>query len=86
MTDNASHGGPHSRSQQIRQPLEAFDPGAKGPWGWRLCLYEFLLFRFKQGWVCLFGGSLVALVQPVRRPGKSSAPDAKAIAERPAHA
>ena len=29
---------------------------------------------------------LVALVQPVRRPGKSSAPDAKPIAEQPARA
>ncbi|WP_370180123.1 DUF817 domain-containing protein [Alteriqipengyuania sp.] len=49
---------PHSRFQQIRQRLEAFDPGE----GWRLWLYEFLLFGFKQGWACLFGGLLLALL------------------------
>ena len=48
----------HSRFQQIRQRLEAFDPGE----GWRLWLYEFLLFGFKQGWACLFGGLLLALL------------------------
>ena len=47
-----------SRFQQIRQRLEAFDPGE----GWRLWLYEFLLFGFKQGWACLFGGLLLALL------------------------
>jgi len=48
----------HSRFQQIRARLEAFDPGE----GWRLWLYEFLLFGFKQGWACLFGGLLLALL------------------------
>lgn len=47
-----------SRFQQIRQRLESFDPGQ----GWRLWLYEFLLFGFKQGWACLFGGLLLALL------------------------
>ncbi|MEL7685918.1 DUF817 domain-containing protein [Citromicrobium bathyomarinum] len=47
-----------SRFQQIRQRLEAFDPGS----GWRLWIYEFLLFGFKQGWACLFGGLLLALL------------------------
>jgi uncharacterized membrane protein YoaT (DUF817 family) len=47
-----------SRFQSIRLRLEAFDPGT----GWRLWLYEFLLFGFKQGWACLFGGLLLALL------------------------
>ena len=47
-----------SRFQQVRQRLESFDPGE----GWRLWLYEFLLFGFKQGWACLFGGLLLALL------------------------
>lgn len=82
MTDNASHCRPYSRFQQFRKRLEAFDPRE----GWRMWLYEFLLFGFNQASACPFGGSLVALVQPVRRPGKSSAPDAKSIAERSARA
>lgn len=48
----------HTRFQAIRLRLEAFDPGT----GWRLWLYEFLLFGFKQGWACLFGGLLLALL------------------------
>ena len=48
----------HTRFQAIRLRLEAFDPGT----GWRLALYEFLLFGFKQGWACLFGGLLLALL------------------------
>ncbi|WP_459788005.1 DUF817 domain-containing protein [Alteriqipengyuania sp. 357] len=50
------HGA--SRFQQIRARLEAFDPGE----GWRLWIYEFLLFGFKQGWACLFGGLLLTLL------------------------
>ncbi|MHA6333589.1 DUF817 domain-containing protein [Qipengyuania sp. CAU 1752] len=42
----------------MRERLEAFDPGS----GWRLWLYEFLLFGFKQAWACLFGGLLLALL------------------------
>nr|WP_137678448.1 DUF817 domain-containing protein [Parerythrobacter lutipelagi] len=48
----------HSRFQQFRQRLEDFDPGT----GWRLWLYEFLLFGFKQAWACLFGGLLLFLL------------------------
>lgn len=50
--------GHHTRFEAVRLRLEAFDPGA----GWRLWLYEFLLFGFKQGWACLFGGLLLALL------------------------
>lgn len=53
-----SSGAGHSRFQQYRQQLEAFDPGA----GWRLWLYEFLLFGIKQAWACLFGGLLLFLL------------------------
>ena len=48
----------HSRFEAVRLRLEAFDPGT----GWRLWLYEFLLFGFKQGWACLFGGLMLALL------------------------
>jgi len=50
--------GGHTRFEAVRLRLEAFDPGT----GWRLALYEFLLFGFKQGWACLFGGLLLALL------------------------
>ena len=48
----------HSRFEVFRQRLETFDPGM----GWRLWLYEFLLFGFKQAWACLFGALLLALL------------------------
>ena len=48
----------HTRFEAVRLRLEAFDPGA----GWRLWVYEFFLFGFKQGWACLFGGLLLALL------------------------
>jgi uncharacterized membrane protein YoaT (DUF817 family) len=48
----------HTRFEAIRQRLETYDPGT----GWRLWLYEFLLFGFKQGWACLFGGLLLFLL------------------------
>lgn len=48
----------HTRFEAVRLRLEAFDPGA----GWRLWVYEFLLFGFKQGWACLFGGLLLVLL------------------------
>lgn len=48
----------HSRFEAIRLRLEQFDPGA----GWRLWLYEFLLFGFKQGWACLFGALMLGLL------------------------
>lgn len=48
----------HSRFARIRARLEALDPGT----GWRLWLYEFVLFGFKQAWACLFGGMLLFLL------------------------
>lgn len=48
----------HTRFETVRLRLEAFDPGT----GWRLWLYEFLLFGFKQGWACLFGALMLALL------------------------
>lgn len=48
----------HSRFRHTRERLEAYDPGI----GWRLWLYEFLLFGFKQAWACLFGGLLLFLL------------------------
>lgn len=48
----------HSRFHQIRQRIEAYDPGS----GWRLWIYEFLLFGFKQAWACLFGALLLVLL------------------------
>ena len=48
----------HSRFEAVRLRLERFDPGT----GWRLWLYEFVLFGFKQGWACLFGGLMLALL------------------------
>ena len=51
-------GTRHSRFEAVRLRLERFDPGT----GWRLWLYEFLLFGFKQAWACLFGGLLLFLL------------------------
>ncbi|MBM0168749.1 DUF817 domain-containing protein [Altererythrobacter sp. C41] len=48
----------HTRFGAVRRRLETFDPGT----GWRLWLYEFLLFGFKQAWACLFGALLLALL------------------------
>src|SRR3546814_9607011 len=50
--------GRHSRFDSVRVQLEsmAFAPG---PRGWFL---EFLVFGFKQGWACLFGGLMLALL------------------------
>ena len=48
----------HSRFEAVRLRLERFDPGS----GWRLWLYEFLLFGFKQGWACLFGALMLGLL------------------------
>lgn len=47
-----------SRFAQLRALLEQYDPGP----GWRLWLYEFLLFGVKQAWACLFGGLLLLLL------------------------
>jgi len=48
----------HTRFEAVRLRLESFDPGN----GWRLWLYEFLLFGFKQAWACLFGALMLALL------------------------
>ncbi len=51
-------GPAHSRFAAIRARLEAFEPRP----GWRTWIYEFLLFGFKQGWACLFGALMLALL------------------------
>lgn len=48
----------HTRFEAVRLRLEQYEPAA----GWRLWLYEFLLFGFKQAWACLFGALLLALL------------------------
>lgn len=48
----------HSRFLDVRRRLESFEPRS----GWRAWLFEFLLFGFKQGWACLFGALLLALL------------------------
>lgn len=48
----------HSRFYRIRLALENYEPeGRWRRWGW-----EFLLFGFKQGWACLFGGLMLFLL------------------------
>jgi uncharacterized membrane protein YoaT (DUF817 family) len=42
----------------VRARLEAYSP----PPGWTSWLYEFALFGFKQGWACLFGALMLALL------------------------
>jgi uncharacterized membrane protein YoaT (DUF817 family) len=51
-------GQAHTRFAEIRERLEDFAPRP----GWHAYLYEFLLFGFKQGWACLFGGLLLILL------------------------
>jgi uncharacterized membrane protein YoaT (DUF817 family) len=48
----------HTRFARIRARLEAYEP----PPGWPSWLYEFALFGFKQGWACLFGALMLALL------------------------
>ncbi|PNU04878.1 DUF817 domain-containing protein [Novosphingobium guangzhouense] len=48
----------HTRFAAIRARLEEFTPRP----GWRAWTYEFALFGFKQGWACLFGALLLALL------------------------
>ncbi len=54
----ARAGLAHTRFASIRERLERFEP-PPGPASW---LYEFALFGFKQGWACLFGGLMLALL------------------------
>ena len=48
----------HTRFARVRERLERYEP----PPGWPSWLYEFALFGFKQGWACLFGGLMLALL------------------------
>jgi uncharacterized membrane protein YoaT (DUF817 family) len=48
----------HTRFERVRAKLEGYAP----PPGWRSLLYEFGLFGFKQGWACLFGALMLALL------------------------
>ena len=57
MADNHPAAA-HTRFARIRARLEAYAP----PPGWRAWTYEFALFVFKQGWACLFGGLMLALL------------------------
>lgn len=47
-----------TRFARVRTRLEAAQPTR----GWKSWLYEFLLFGFKEGWACLFGALLLALL------------------------
>jgi uncharacterized membrane protein YoaT (DUF817 family) len=56
--DHQGNSPLHSRFERARLALET----ATVAGGWRSHLYEFLLFGFKQGWACLFGALLLALL------------------------
>ena len=47
-----------TRFARVRARLEAARPKS----GWQARVYEFLLFGFKQGWACLFGALMLALL------------------------
>jgi uncharacterized membrane protein YoaT (DUF817 family) len=47
-----------TRFARVRARLEAAQPTA----GWQAWAYEFLLFGFKQGWACLFGALMLAIL------------------------
>jgi uncharacterized membrane protein YoaT (DUF817 family) len=51
-------GEAQTRFSRIRARLEAYAP----PPGWPTRLYELALFGFKQGWACLFGALMLALL------------------------
>ncbi|HEX8302305.1 DUF817 domain-containing protein [Sphingomonas sp.] len=51
-------GAGATRFARVRARLEAFEPRP----GWRAWAYEFLLFGFKQGWACLFGALMLAML------------------------
>ena len=55
MTDT---GQRHTRFARVRAQLESHAPAP----GWRSWLYELALFAFKQGWACLFGALMLALL------------------------
>ena len=60
---------PHAKSAAARYPLLrrfiAWEARI-GAWAlqktWRLAIYEFVRFGIKQGWACLFGGLMLALL------------------------
>lgn len=56
--DPVSGGLAETRLGGLRARLEAYLPAP----GWRAWLYEFILFGIKQGWACLFGGLMLALL------------------------
>lgn len=62
-----------TRFARVRTRLEAAQPTA-GP---AAALYEFLLFGFKQGWACLFGALMLALLLATRLWYPASAPLAR---------
>ncbi len=54
-----TEAGPrHTRFARVRARLEAYSPAP----GWPSWLYELALFTFKQGWACLFGALILALL------------------------
>lgn len=48
----------HTRFARVRERLERYEPQP----GWPSWLHEFALFGFKQGWACLFGALMLALL------------------------
>jgi len=59
MTDSEGYANTGAtRFARVRAALEAAQP-ERGPAAW---LYEFALFGFKQGWACLFGALMLALL------------------------
>ena len=51
-------GQVNTRFSEIRTRLEAVEFDRP----WKNWLFEFVLFGFKQGWACLFGGLVLALL------------------------
>ena len=58
FTARLSNRSSHTRFSAIRNWLEAFVPAP----GWPSWFFEFGLFVFKQGWACLFGALMLALL------------------------
>lgn len=54
----AANGWTHTRFAAVRRRLEGFEPRP----GWQAWTFEFALFVFKQGWACLFGALMLALL------------------------
>jgi uncharacterized membrane protein YoaT (DUF817 family) len=58
MTSATDSTRRHTRFERVRLALERRAVAG----GWRAAVYEFLLFGFKQGWACLFGALMLALL------------------------